>query len=104
MRWGRHRVDSMLWALCLVSCVADKSEGEGRCYADSETGVCDCFEGVEEYAGTNSEQVEGCQGYARCYAYVDPELGESMCSCGDDGYAPDPGSTDILEVDGCPEG
>lgn len=93
----------MLCALLFLGCVESEEKDEGSCYADSESGVCDCFQGVNEYAGTNSEEVEGCVGYNRCFAYLDPDLDDRMCSCGDENYSPDPGSADVTEVDGCPE-
>lgn len=92
----------MLCAICPPCCVVDDEKEEGSCYADSETGVCDCFLGVKEYVGTNSEKVEACVGYSRCYAYVDPDLEERRCSCGDASYVPEPSSTEIVETAGCP--
>ncbi len=90
-------------ALTLVSCGGGDDDEDWDCYVHTDTMICECLSGGGEYAGTHVEEVDACESYARCYAYLDEFFEEPACSCGGDDFAPDMGSLDVREVSSCPE-
>ncbi len=87
----------------LASCGRAEEDEDWDCYVHTDTMVCECFSGVGEYGGTDVDEVEACDSYPRCYAYLDEFFEEPTCSCGDENHSPDTGSLEVREVDSCPE-